>query len=120
MQIDKIITLANSKVRLRFLALERSLRETGCKLPLWVIPYDDDRFELPENSIWWEVNEITNWLKSQGAHPMMRKYQCLTVGNYQFVDSDVIFLVNPEHALRQVNGFVTSCGHWHDASHTYT
>jgi hypothetical protein len=120
MQIDKIITLANSKVRLRFLALERSLRATGCQLPLWVIPYDDNRFDLPENSFWWEVSEITDWLKSHGAHPMMRKYQCLTIGNYQFVDSDVIFLSNPQYVLQNTNDFVTSCGHWHNPDHTYT
>jgi hypothetical protein len=38
MKIDKIISMANQKVRLRFLAMERSLRATGCQLPLWVIP----------------------------------------------------------------------------------
>jgi hypothetical protein len=47
MKIEKIITLANNKVRLRFLAMERSLRATGCQLPLLVIPYDDKLFELP-------------------------------------------------------------------------
>jgi hypothetical protein len=120
MQIDKIITLGNSKVRLRVLALERSLRKVGCHLPLWVIPYDDDRFDLPANCLWWEVPEITGWLKKNNAHPMMRKYQCLTIGNYQFADSDVVFLVNPEKTLASVNGFITSCGHWQDASHTYT
>jgi hypothetical protein len=42
MKIDKIISMANQKVRLRFLALERSLRASGCQLPILVIPYDDN------------------------------------------------------------------------------
>ena len=59
MKIDKIISMANQNVKLRFLAMERSLRATGCKLPLLVIPYDNNLFELPAGSTWWEVPEIT-------------------------------------------------------------
>jgi hypothetical protein len=120
MKIDKIISMANQKVRLRFLAMERSLRATGCQLPLLVIPYDDNLFELPEGSTWWEVPAITSWLKSEKTHPVMRKYQCLTVGGYQFVDADVCFLRNPETVLEPYSGFVTSCGHWRDPGGTYT
>lgn len=120
MKIDKIISLANQKVRLRFLAMERSLRATGCQLPLFVIPYDDNLFDLPEGSTWWEMPEITGWLKIEQAHPMMRKYQCLTVDNYQFVDADVCFLKNPEEVLEPYSGFITCCGHWHNCLHTYT
>lgn len=120
MVLDKIVTLASSQVRLRFNALERSLRATGCNLPLWVIPYNNDKFDLPENAAWWEVPEVIDWLGKHNAHPMMRKYQCLTIGNYQFVDSDVIFLSNPEVILKGVEGFVASCGHWHSPGHTYT
>ena len=50
----------------------------------------------------------------------MRKYQCLLESNYQFVDSDVIFLKNPEHVLSNYSGFITSCGHWHNPDHTTT
>ena len=120
MKIDKIISMANQKVRLRFLAMERSLRATGCELPIWVIPYDDNLFELPEGSTWWEIPEIRNWLKAEQAHPMMGKYQCLTIGNYQFVDSDICFLRNPEKVLESHSGFVTSCGHWHNPGHICT
>ncbi|MEQ9372275.1 MAG: hypothetical protein RIG63_25145 [Coleofasciculus chthonoplastes F3-SA18-01] len=120
MKIDKIISMANQKVRLRFLAMERSLRATGCQLPLLVIPYDDNLFELPEGSTWWEIHEITNWLNAEQTHPTMRKYQCLTVGNYQFVDADVCFLSNPEAVLASHSGFITSCGHWRDPSGTCT
>lgn len=120
MKIDKIISMANQKVQLRFLAMERSLRAVGCQLPLLVIPYDDNLFELPEGSTWWEVPEITSWLKAEKACPVMRKYQCLTVGNYQFVDADVCFLRNPEELLEPLSGFITSCGHWNNPGHTYT
>ena len=120
MKICKIITLANKAVKLRFLAMERSLRATGCQLPLLVIPYDDNLFELPDGSTWWEVPEITNWLKANNAHPVMRKYQCFTTENYQFVDSDICFLRNPEAVLEPYEGFITSCGHWRDPSHTLT
>ena len=120
MKIDKIITLANCKVKIPFLAMERSLRATGCKLPLWVIPYDDNLFELPQGSSWWKMPEITEWLTAEKAHPVMRKYQCLTVENYQFVDSDVCFLRNPQEVLELYSGFITSCGHWRDAGGTIT
>jgi hypothetical protein len=120
MQLEKIITLANATVRLRFLAMERSLRAVGCNLPLLVIPYDERKFDLPNNCEWWIVPEITEWLTHWKTHPMMRKYQCLTVSNFQFVDSDVIFLRNPQSVLTSVDGFVTSCGHWHNPNETVT
>lgn len=120
MKLERIISMANQKVRLRFLAMERSLRATGCQLPLWVIPYDDDLFDLPKGSIWWDMPEIRQWLKSEKAHPVMGKYQCLTVKNYQFVDSDVCFLRNPQEVLDPLSGFITSCGHWHNPNQTYT
>jgi len=120
MKIDKIISMANQKVRLRFLALERSLRASGCQLPILVIPYDDNLFELPKGSQWWEISEIINWLKAEKSHPMMRKYQCLTAENYQYVDADICFLRNPQEVLEPYLGFITSCGHWHNPEHTYT
>jgi hypothetical protein len=100
--------------------MERSLRDTGCDLPLLVIPYDKNLFELPAGSTWWEIPEITHWLDSEKSHPMMRKYQCLTIDNYQFVDSDVCFLRNPQEVLDPFSGFITSCGHWHSPDQTFT
>lgn len=119
MKLERIISMANQKVRLRFLAMERSLRATGCQLPLWVIPYDDHLFDLPQGSIWWDMPEIRQWLKEEKAHPVMGKYQCLTVENYQFVDSDVCFLRNPQEVLDPFSAFITSCGHWHNPEQTY-
>ena len=120
MQLQKIISMANQNTRLRFLAMEKSLRATGCNLPLWVIPYDEKTFELPGNCIWWENKSITGWLDANHAHKVMRKYQCLLESNYQFVDSDVIFLRSPENVLQDFPGFITSCGHWHNTAHTTT
>ncbi|MEX6689940.1 hypothetical protein QTN47_20700 [Danxiaibacter flavus] len=120
MQLSKIITLANRKTRLSFLAMERSLRASGCNLPLWVIPYDDNTFELPENSKWWQIPIVISWTIQNNIWPALRKIQCLTTENYQFVDSDVIFFKNPEQVLRDYTGFVTSCTHWNNPGHTYT
>jgi hypothetical protein len=120
MKLEKIITLANGPVRLRFLAMERSLRATGCDLPLLVIPFDERRFELPPNATWWTTG-IREWLQHEHAHPLMFKHQCMTTANYQFVDSDIIFLRNPAKVLADQEGFITSCGHWHgDFEHTVT
>tara|TARA_B100001248_G_C27399874_1_gene469234 strand:+ start:12858 stop:13721 length:864 start_codon:yes stop_codon:yes gene_type:complete len=120
MKIDKIITLANERVRIPFLAMERSLRATGCKLPLYVIPFDEQMFELPDNAQWWLGESFASWLKEQGGLPVMRKYQCLLSSHYQFVDSDIIFLKNPEIVLDPYEGFITSCCHWHNPNETLT
>jgi hypothetical protein len=120
MKLEKVITLANQNVMVQFSAMERSLRATGCTLPLWVIPYDNRRFDLPANAIWWELPEVRSLLTEYGAHPMTAKYQCFTTGNFQYVDSDVIFLRNPEEVLAEQEGFITSCGHWGNPDHTYT
>jgi hypothetical protein len=120
MELESIITLANAAVRLRFLAMERSLRATGCTLPLCVIPYDDAQFPLPPGATWWEEPALLGWLANRGAHPTMRKYQCLLAANYQFADADVCFLRNPAGVLRDLTGVVTSCGHWHNPDQATT
>jgi hypothetical protein len=116
--IDKIITLANQKVAIPFIAMERSLRATGCDLPLWVIPYDDQIFPLPPNASWIEHPELFYWLKSHHAHPSMRKYLSLLHNHYHFIDTDCIFLKNPATVLQGINGFITSCCHWHNPQDT--
>ncbi len=120
MQLEKIITLANARTRLIFSAMERSLRATGCKLPLWVIPYDENRFDLPPNATWWEINPCCDWVATNGLHSQVRKYQCFLTQHYQFVDADVIFLRNPESILSSHTGFITCCGHWHNPQETCT
>lgn len=120
MKIERIVTLANARDRLSLLAMERSLRSTGCGLPLLVIPFDEDRFELPEGATWWRMPEVADALAAVSAHPMTRKYQCLTLGAYQYVDTDVCFLRNPEEALAPFVGFVASCTQWRGTAHTCT
>lgn len=120
MQLTEIVTLANDRVRLRFTAMERSLRAVGCDLPLRVIPYDDQRFELPPNATWWDDHPVFATLTAAGAHRMMRKYACLTIANYQFVDSDVVFLRNPAEVLGPCSGWIASCGAWRNPTHTLT
>ena len=99
MTLEKIITLANKAVQLRFTIMVRSLRATGCQLPVYVIPYDDHKFDLPENCFWLENEEIFSWLDSFNAFRACRKYLCFLEENYQFVDSDIVFLRNPAEVL---------------------
>jgi hypothetical protein len=122
MKLEKIITLvqANTVRRTLLLAMVRSLRAVGCDLPVWVIPFDEGRFDLPKGCEWWEMAEISTWLKQHRAQPYLRKYQSLTTGNFQFADTDVIFLSNPEKALEAHQGWVVSCNHWRDYHHTVT
>ncbi len=123
MKLDKIITLtgADDWNRLRFIAMERSLRAVGCTLPVRVIPFDDNRFPLPANSTWWEDKELTGWLAEKKASNKLRKYQTLLVANYHFVDTDIVFLKNPEPVLAPYHGFITSDGHWNNPQgNTYT
>jgi hypothetical protein len=112
MKLDKVITLASSETRLDFTVMERSLRATGCDLPLQVIPYNDARFELPKNSCWLEAPEFYNWVERRCASPMMRKYLPLTMGNYQYCDSDLVFLEDPRTVLGDKEGFVVACTEW--------
>lgn len=120
MKIDKIITLGNERVKIPLLAMIRSLRAVGCELPVWVIPYDENTFDLPDGCQWWRNDELYDWLKQQGGRPVMRKYQTLLADNYQFVDSDVIFIRDPAPVLAPYEGWVASCCHWSNPEHTYT
>ena len=102
------MTLADSKVRLQFLAFERSLRAVGCDLPLLVFPYGKDRFDLPRNAEWWDEKEFTSWLEQHKAHALMLKYFCLTQANFAFFDCDICFIEDFRKPLAQQNGFVVA------------
>lgn len=117
MQLEKIITFTHAKHRLRFLLMERSLRAVGCNLPIWAIPFDEDLFDLPKNSVWWEEAEIINWTKKDNLNNRKRKYQCLTTNNFQYVDTDVVFIQNPEPILQSHHGLVACCNEWTSALH---
>ena len=120
MRLQQIITLANQPSRIQFVAMERSLRAVGCRLPLLVIPYDDRQFDLPANANWWKVPAVWDWLRAEHAHPMMSKYQCLNTSNYQYVDTDICFVRNPEDVLIDQSGWVVACTDWSKPQWTYT
>jgi hypothetical protein len=98
----------------------RSLREIGCKLPVWVIPYNNNLFDLPAGCEWWEEPKIFSWVRENKLPNLLKKYQVLTTNNYQFVDTDVIFQRNPSDILKRSKGFISSCGHWHNPNHSLT
>jgi hypothetical protein len=120
MHLDHIFCLANVAVRLQFLAMERSLRATGCRVPIRVIPYDDNLFELPPNASWHVNAGVFGWLKEYGCHPTMRKYVCLLESNYHFLDADIIILRNPEDVVSSLSGLIASCTEWAKPQWTYT
>ena len=120
MQLDRIFSLANKTVRLQFLAMERSLRAAGCRLPLAVIPYDDNLFDLPPNASWFTDQPLFDWLREYRCHPTMRKYVCLLHANYHFLDADIVVLRNPEEVVAPLDGLVTSCTEWCKPQWTYT
>jgi len=106
-------------VRLQFLAMERSLRASGCDLPLRVFPYDEALFDLPGRSVWFRP-PLVDWLRQNKAQPMCDRYFCLTEQNYVFTDTDVIFLENPARALEKVAGFVVADTEWNKPQWTFT
>jgi hypothetical protein len=120
MQLKKIVSLANASTRLQLQVMVRSLRAVGSELPVWVIPYDTTRFDLPDGCHWWVEPDVLGWLDSVIAHPMMRKYQCLTTDAYQYVDTDVVFLRDPATVLRPFDGLVTACTEWNKPRWTVT
>ncbi|CAN5414779.1 hypothetical protein BH10PLA1_BH10PLA1_03380 [soil metagenome] len=120
MEIDRIITLANAPMKIQFIAMERSLRLCGCKLPIQVIPYDDNKFELPSGASWWLDSDVQRWLDSENASPRFRKYQCFLVKNYQFADPDIVFLKNPAEVLLPLDGFVATDTEWNKPQYTYS
>jgi len=119
MEIECLYTLANEAVRLQFLAMERSLRATGCDLPIRLLPYDERTFPLPKNSEWFQSG-LNDWLAGQGAMPMYRKYHCLTQANYVYADSDIVFLTDPRETLAPLKGFVVADTEWSKPEYTYT
>lgn len=108
MDIERIITMASRGVRIQFLAFERSLRAVGCDLPLLVIPYSDDLFDLPPNAEWWHKEEFTSWLKQSHTHPAMAKYVCLTEANYAYFDTDICLIDDCRTTLAQQTEFVVA------------
>ena len=122
MKIERIVSFANAKVRLEFLAMERSLRATGCDLPLLVIPFDDNLFELPKNAEWWRDEVLFSALTENGAVPHCRKFTAFLNSNSAFFDSDIIHLLNPVKWLDPLpqDVFVVADTEWSKARWTFT
>jgi hypothetical protein len=114
MILERIVGIANKNVEAEFLAMERSLRKTGCDVPLDVIPYDDNLFSLPANAKWWD--EPVKWVKknfpNEVKHPFQYRIYLLSCTNFQVADSDVIFLRNPVEVLAPYDDLVTACHQW--------
>ncbi len=119
MTIDRIITMASRNVALQMRVMVRSLRSVNCNLPVYVIPYGEPDFDLPEGCEWLSDDEIFEWLDSKGSTRLLRKYLTLLTKDYQFVDSDVVFLRNPVSALEPFEGFVVYCTEWNKPGRTY-
>ena len=119
MNIEFAYTLANKKVRLQFLAMERSLRATGFDLPLRVFPYDQNTFDLPKDSEWF-LTPLHQWLTEKKAHPMCCKYYCLTQDSYFFTDTDIVYLRDPRETLSELESFVVADTEWNKPRYTFT
>jgi len=120
---QRILSLANRKVQLEFLAMERSLRATGCNLPLSVIPYDDDLFELPANAEWMDLQSFAKMLQPwSSAGGAFRKLAALCELNVAFFDADMIHLKNPEEWLASFDSdcFLVADTEFSKATWTYT
>jgi len=122
LKLERIISFANAAVRLQFLAMERSLRATGCHLPISVIPYDEKRFPLPEHADWLEDEALFAHIQKVGAMPLTRKYLALTVPHSAYFDADIVHLRNPEQWLEPLPDglFVVADTEWQKARWTFT
>jgi len=122
MEIEKIITMANRTVKLQFTVMERSLRATGCNLPLHVIPFGDDLFDLPANAEWMVNEPLFATLTEHGALMMCRKYLALMQSRCAYFDTDLVHLTNPQKFLASLPGsaFVVADTEWNKTRWTFT
>lgn len=100
MTFDQIFSMANRHMRLEFLAMERSLRATGCRLPLTVIPFGEPDFDLPPGASWMDISPyktlLAPWKTGSAA---FRKLSIFLQRGAVFFDADIIHLQNPEEWL---------------------
>jgi hypothetical protein len=122
MKIDKIITMASPAVRLEFLVMERTLRATGCDLPLWVIPYKDEPFDLPPNASWLVDEELFATIARLRSARPCRKFLALTQSNAAFFDADIVHLRDLRSELDPLPGgvFAVADTEWNKARWTFS
>ena len=65
------------------------------------------------------TTKFSNGWTGKGSTRLLRKYLTLLTKDYQFVDSDVVFLRNPVSALEPFEGFVVYCTEWNKPGRTY-
>ena len=70
--------MANKSVEIRFNAMVRSLRAVGCLLPVKVIPYNNEFFNLPHGCKWWKDEKLFKWIKNNQSPNFHKKYLILT------------------------------------------
>ena len=102
--------------------MERTLRATGCDLPLYVIPYRDESFELPENAQWLRDEELFAHIsKHQSARPC-RKFLALMQADAAFFDADIIHFRDPRTELGSLdaNVFAVADTEWNKARWTFS
>ena len=115
-KIDKIVLLANKKAELQFQVFVRSLRDVGCNLPVWVIPFGKKDFEPPPGCQWIEDKDskLLAFLRQNAAHPLYRKYMALLQNHCAYFDTDIILLREPQEWLRSTpsDAFVVADTEW--------
>ena len=72
-RVDKIITLADKSAELQIRVFVRSLRNVGCELPVWVIPFWERDFELPSTCRWIEDSKVLRFLRQNAAAPALQQ-----------------------------------------------
>ena len=94
MRIDKIVVLADKKAELQLHVFVRSLRDVGCKLPVWIIPFKARDFEPPTGSQWIDAGDskLLAFLRQNAAHPLYCKYIALLQNHCAYFDTDIILL----------------------------
>lgn len=122
MKIERIITMASPAVRLEFLVMERSLRATGCDLPLHVIPYTDEPFDLPPNASWLVDEELFAGIARHRSARPCRKFLALTQTNAAFFDADILHLRDFRTELEGLgpDTFVVADTEWNKARWTFS
>ena len=102
--------------------MERTLRASGCDLPLYVIPYTDEPFDLPENAQWLVDEELFAHIASHHSARPCRKFLALTQSNAAFFDADIIHLRDPRTELGSLDAgvFAVADTEWNKARWTFS
>jgi hypothetical protein len=116
MRIDKIVVLADKRAELQLHVFVRSLRDVGCKLPVWIIPFKARDFKPPAGSQWIDAggSKLLAFLRQNAAHPLYCKYIALLQSHCAYFDTDIILLREPQEwlVLAPPDAFVVADTEW--------